>query len=793
MSPPGRAKGEYQSAQREGTPVSLIGASVPRLEDEPLLRGKGRFIDDLHMPGMLEAAFVRSPYAHALVLAIRKDAALAIEGVHAVLVRDDLLPYLRNEYMVVGLPSKDYKQDLNRPALPADEAVHVGQPVAMVIADNRYIAEDAAALVEVDWGPLAAVGDCKAALSADAPKAHRGSPHNLLAEFIMGYGDVDARFAAAKHVFKEQYWQHRGGSHSIECRGTVAVHDGNDGRLTVWTSTQMPHAAQRILCDMLGFDENAVRVVTPDVGGGFGPKLVFYPEDVCVAIGAMIMGRPVKWIEDRLEHFVATTQERDQYWEAEAAVDADGRLLAIRGEVIHDHGAYTARGVNLPYNSAEQIAIGYELPAYRMKVRVALTNKVAVTPVRGAGHPQGVFVMERLLDRIARELKLDRAEVRRRNLVPANKMPYQTGVKSRGGIAIVLDSGDYPRCQEDALVRAGWSDFPPRQAEARKAGRYLGIGIGNFVKGTGRGPFETVTVRIGPSGRILVHTGAAAMGQSTKTMLAQIVCEQLGGDMTNITVVAGDTGTVATGMGGSNSRQAVLAGSSAHTASVKVRNKLIKVASHLLEVGEQDLEIEGRSVLVKGADIKVDFAKVAGAVAGTAGYSLPGGVEPGLEATDSVVIDSMTYANGTAVAEVEVDIETGAVHIVKLVFVHDCGRILHPMIVEGQLLGGIAHGIGNALFEWMRYDDDGQPLCGTLADYLLVTATEMPSIELAHHESPTPLNPLGIKGVGECGVIPIAPAVISAVEDALAPFGARITRTPITPSDIVAMVTPRKT
>ncbi|MEO8751049.1 MAG: xanthine dehydrogenase family protein molybdopterin-binding subunit [Casimicrobiaceae bacterium] len=782
-----------RSAQREGAPVSLIGASVPRLEDEPLLRGKGRFIDDLHMPGMLEAAFVRSPYAHAVVRAIRKDAALALEGVHAVIVRDDLLPYLSNEYMVVGLPSKDYKQHLNRPTLPADEAVHVGQPVAMVIADNRYIAEDASALVEVDWGPQAAVGDCKAALSADAPKAHRGSPHNLLAEFTIGYGDVDARFAAAAHVFKEQYWQHRGGSHSIECRGTVAVHDGNDGRLTVWTSTQMPHAAQRILCDMLGFDENAVRVVTPDVGGGFGPKLVFYPEDVCVAIGAMIMGRPVKWIEDRLEHFVATTQERDQYWEAEVAVDADGRLLAIRGEVIHDHGAYTARGVNLPYNSAEQIAIGYELPAYRMKVRVALTNKVAVTPVRGAGHPQGVFVMERLLDRIARELKLDRAEVRRRNLVPAHKMPYQTGVKSRGGMAIVLDSGDYPSCQQDALERAGWSDFPRRQADALKAGRYLGIGIGNFVKGTGRGPFETVTVRIGPSGRILVHTGAAAMGQSTKTMLAQIVCEQLGGDMTNITVVAGDTGTVATGMGGSNSRQAVLAGTSAHTASLKVRNKLIKVASHLLEVGEQDLEIEGRTVLVKGADIRVDFAKVASAVAGTAGYSLPGGVEPGLEATDSVVIDPMTYANGTAVAEVEVDIETGAVRIVKLVFVHDCGRILHPMIVEGQLIGGIAHGIGNALFEWMRYDDDGQPLCGTLADYLLVTATEMPTIELAHHQSPTPLNPLGIKGVGECGVIPIAPAVISAVEDALAPFGARITRTPITPSDIVAMVTARKT
>ena len=770
--------------------MKLIGASVPRLEDEPLLRGNGRFIDDLHMPAMLEAAFVRSPHAHALVSAIRKDVALALKGVHAVLTREDLLPYLRNEHLVVGLPSKDYQQDLNRPALPADEVVHVGQPVAMVIADNRYIAEDAAGLVEVDWTPLAAVGDCKAALSAHAPKAHRRSPHNVLAEFIIGYGDVDTRFAAAKHVFKEQYWQHRGGSHSIECRGTVATHDENDGRLTVWTSTQMPHAAQRVLCDMLGFDEDAVRVVTPDVGGGFGPKLVFYPEDVCVAVAAMICRRPVKWIEDRLEHFVATTQERDQHWDVEVAVDGDGRLLAIRGEVIHDHGAYTARGVNLPYNSAEQIALGYELPAYRMNVRVALTNKVPVTPVRGAGHPQGVFVMERLLDRIARELKLDRSEVRRRNLVPAHKMPYQTGVKNRGGMAVVLDSGDYPRCQQDALERAGWSDFPRRQAEARKAGRYLGIGLANFVKGTGRGPFETVTVRIGPSGRILVHTGAAAMGQSTKTMLAQIVSEQLGGDMANVTVVAGDTGTVATGMGGSNSRQAVLAGTSAHAASLKVRRKLIKVASHLLEAAEQDLDIEGHSVLVKGvADIRVDFAKVASAVAGTAGYSLPGGVEPGLEATDSVVIDPMTYANGTAVAEVEVDIETGAVRVVKLVFVHDCGRILHPMIVEGQLIGGIAHGIGNALFEWMRYDDDGQPLVGTLADYLLVTATEMPRVELAHHESLTPLNPLGIKGVGECGVIPIAPAVISAVEDALAPFGARITRTPITPGDVVALVT----
>ena len=297
--------------------MSLIGTSVPRLEDEPLLRGNGRFIDDLHMPGMLEAAFVRSPHAHALVRGVRRDAALALKGVHAVLLRDDLLPHLRNEFMVVGLPSKDYKQDLNRPALIGDEAVHVGQPVAMVVAENRYIAEDAAALVEVDWEALPAAADCKAALAAGAPTVHRRSPHNLLAEFPMGYGDVDAAFASAKHVFKESFWQHRGGSHSIECRGTIAACDPHDERLTVWTSTQMPHAALRVLCDMLGRDEDSVRVVTPDVGGGFGPKLVFYPEDICVALGAIILGRPVKWIEDRLEHFVATTQERDQYWNVE--------------------------------------------------------------------------------------------------------------------------------------------------------------------------------------------------------------------------------------------------------------------------------------------------------------------------------------------------------------------------------------------------------------------------------------------------------------------------------------------
>jgi carbon-monoxide dehydrogenase large subunit len=767
----------------------VFGQRVGRLEDADLLRGRGRFIDDIRLPDMLEAAFVRSPHGHAAIRGIDKTAALTHPGVHAVFTLADLRPHLQTERLVVALPSKSYKQDRNRPILAGDEVVHVGEPVAIVVADNRYLAEDAAALVDVGYDSLPVASDCRAALADGAPRVHRNAPHNLLAEFDTGFGDVDGAFARAKHVFRESIWQHRGGGHSIECRGAVAVHDATEDRLTLWSSTQMPHAAQRYLCDLLGRDENRVRVVTPDVGGGFGPKLVFYPEDVVTALAALLTGRPVKWIEDRREHFVATTQERDQYWEVEIAVDAEARILGIRGTLIHDHGAYTARGINLPQNSAETVTLQYQVPAYRMNVRVALTNKVPVTPVRGAGHPQGTFVMERLLDRVARELQLDRAEVRRRNLIPASRMPYTTQLKARGGMPVVLDSGDYPKCQQDALARAGWDDFPARQAAAREAGRYLGIGMANFCKGTGRGPFEAVTVRIGPSGKVHVYSGAAAMGQGTCTMLAQIVAEQLGGALENVTVTTGDTAAISMGLGGSNSRQAVIAGSSAHVAALKVREKAFKIAGHLLEASEQDLEIEGDRIRVKGvSEMQVGLGDIARTVAGTAGFTLPGGVTPGLEATEHLVINDMTHANGTAVVEVEVDIETGAVGIRKFVAVHDCGRMINPMLVDGQILGGTAHGIGNALFEWMGYDENAQPVTTNLGEYLLVSATEMPHVEIVHHESPTPLNPLGVKGIGECGVIPVTAAVMSAIEDALAPFGVHIAQSPLSPAQLLALI-----
>ena len=767
----------------------LIGRSVPRLEDPALLRGQGRFIDDIRLPDQLEAAFVRSPHGHAAIRAIDKAAALALPGVHAVLTLDDLRPHLRIDRLAVGLPSPSYRQERNRPALAADEVVHVGEPVAIVVAADRYIAEDAAALVAVDYEPLPAVGDCRAALGPDAPPVHRGAAHNLLAEFDMGYGDVSGAFAGAAHVLRESIWQHRGGGHSIECRGTVARYEPTEALLTVWTSTQTPHAAQRLLCDMLGRDEGQVRVITPDVGGGFGPKLVFYQEDVAVAVAALTLGRPVKWIEDRREHFVATTQERDQYWDVEIALDPEGRIRGVRGALIHDHGAYTARGTNLPYESAQTVTLAYAVPAYRLDVKLALTNKVPVTPVRGAGQPQGAFVMERLLDRAAQALGLDRAEIRRRNLIAPEQMPHTKPLKTRGGRAVVLDSGDYPACQQDALTRADWDGFPARQRAARAAGRHLGIGLANFVKGTGRGPFEPVTVRVGASGRVQVQTGAAAMGQSTKTMLAQIVADALGGDMANLTVTAGDTAAIANGIGGFNSRQAVMAGSSAHVAAARLRDKLLAAAGHLLEVAPQDLEIVGDRVRVRGAPaLGISFGELARALGGTPGFGLPGGLAPGLEATGQVVIDDMAYANGSAVAEIEVDVETGAVTVLKLVLAHDAGLILHPLIVDGQIVGGVAHGIGNTLFEWMGFDDNCQPTTTNLGEYLLITATEMPRVDVLHRESPSPLNPLGVKGVGECGVVPTAAAIVSAIEDALAPFGVRIAQTPIRPAEIIALI-----
>jgi aerobic carbon-monoxide dehydrogenase large subunit len=739
---------------------------------------------------MLHASFVRSPHAHAKIATIDATDAQRLPGVLAVFTAGEIRSVVTTDRLVVALPDRTYKQQRDRPILAAEETVYVGEAIAMVIANDAYVAEDAAGMVKIEFELLDAVSDCRAALADNAPPVHSNGPDNLIAAFATSYGSVDAAFAGAAHVFREAYWLHRGCANSIECRGCIASYDALDDKITVWSSTQTPLVAARILAELLGREEASVRVVAPDVGGGFGPKLVFYPEEAAVAIAAIRLGRPVRWIEDRHEHFIATTQERDQYWGAEIALDTDGKILGVRGFLLHDHGAYTARGLTVPQGAIAALSLAYVVPTYRMDVKVALTNKVPVTPVRGAGQPQGVFVMERLLDRAARELNLDRAEIRRRNLVPADSMPFRKDFVSRGGVPIILDSGDYPACQAEALARAGWSEFPRRQREARGSGRYLGIGLANFVEATGRGPYEQVCVRVTNSGQIEVSTGAAAMGQSTKTMIAQIVAEQIGGVMERVFVTAGDSEKVTMGFGGFNSRQAVMAGTSAHAAAIKVREKILLVAAHLLEADASDLDIQDDHVVVKGAaGLRISLGQIARTMAGAPGFSLPGDLKPGLEATENVVMNAMTYGNGSAIAEVEVDINTAAVKVTRVVFVHDAGNIINPIIAEGQIAGGIAHGVGNALYEWMGYDNQGQPLTTTLADYLLITMSEMPALDLGYRETPTPLNPLGVKGIGESGVIPIPAAIASAVEDALSPFGVQIRQFPIRPKDLAEMLT----
>jgi carbon-monoxide dehydrogenase large subunit len=769
--------------------MKYVGQPVRRIEDRPLLTGGGKFLDDLRFPDMLEAAFVRSPHAHASIRAIDASAARAHPGVHAVLTLADLRPLLTSERLPLQFRTAQLPPDITPLVLADDEVAFVGEAVAVVLARTRYLAEDAAARVAVDYEPLPAVADCRRALAPDAPRAHRGRASNLMTEFRQSYGDVAGAFARAPRRAAVHLKQHRGGAHSIEGRGAIAAYDGNEDRLTLWSSTQLAHEVRAFLMALLRLDENRLRVVAPDVGGGFGAKFVMYPEEVTLAAACLLLRCPLKWVEDRREHFLAAVQERDQYWDLEVAFDDDGRLLGVRGEMIHDEGAYTPQGINLPYNASTALPGPYLLPAYELDVRVVETNKVATMPVRGAGYPEGAFAMERLLDRIADELALDRAEVRLRNLVPAERMPYVSPLRTRAGSPVALDSGDYPACQRMALAAIDHAGFAERQRRALSEGRYLGLGFGNGVKGTGRGPFESGTVRIGRSGRVSVYTGAMPMGQGIRTALAQICAEQLDVSPDHITVAAGDTAVIPYGQGGFASRQTITAGSAVHMAALAVREKVLTVAAHLLEVSTADLVLRDGRVEIAGAPGSgLSLREVAEAVSGVPGYPMPGKFEPGLEVMQSFLPNALTYGGGCHAVELEVDIETCGIRILRYVVVNDSGRLINPMIVEGQLVGGAAHGLGNALYEWMAYDDGAQPITTTFADYVMPGAVEVPRIEVTHAEFPSPLNPLGVKGVGESGCVPAAGAIISALESALKPLGIRIEEYPLTPARLFALI-----
>lgn len=767
----------------------LIGRSVPRVEDARLLRGQARYIDDIVLPDMLHAVFARSRSAHARIKIVNTAAAKALPGVHAVLLYADLRPLLTCGRIPLALAAAAVKFDAEPSCLVDNEACYVGEPIALVVADDRRTAEDAAALIEVDYDELPVVTDPYEGLQPGAPRARLDCPDNLTAEHNVRYGEVERGFATAAHCFSERFRMDKGGGFSIEPRGVIARYDANEDLLTVWDGTQTPHRAKTVMAQTLGLLEHQVRVVAPDVGGGFGPKAVFHPEEIAIPAAALLLRRPIKWIEDRLESFTATVQERRQIWDVEAAFDAEGKLGGIRGRIYHDHGANVPYGVALPYNGITNMIGPYVLPALHLVALLCLTNMVPVAPTRGAGRPQGTFVMERILDRIAKTLDLTRDEVRRRNLIPPEKMPYATPTKQRDGSVMTYDSGDYPECQRRALKAAHWDTFETRRAAAACEGRLLGIGLANYVEGTGRGPFESGAIRIGASGQIVVSTGATAQGQGTKTMLAQLAASVFGVAADRVHVVDGDTAATSLGLGAFASRQAVTAGNAVYLAAQNVADKAKAAASLMLEAAPEDLELKDGEVRVAGVPkLKKSLAEIARALGGLPGFALPGNMNPGLAAAVDYQPAGMTYTNGTHIAEAEVNPISGAVKILRYTVVHDCGRMINPMMVEGQVCGGVVHGIGATLFELMRFDETGQPLTGTLADYLLPTADVVPRIGIHHMESPSPLNPLGVKGAAESGTIGAPSVIVSAIEDALRPLDLRIAELPILPARLRALI-----
>lgn len=762
---------------------TYFGSRVPRREDPALLTGGGKFIADHTPPGTLHAAFVRSPMAHARVRSIDASAALALPGVHAVHTHHDLPGLTAGTRLPLHMPNAAIGRPHTQAPLADGEVCFAGEAVAVVVADNPYLAEDAAELVTVEYDELPVVADLTHAENGDH-RCHAGDEDNMAARWTVGFGDADRAFSRADHIVRSTLRPHRGGGHAMECRGVLAQPEPEGGRVTVYSGTQAPHLVKRSIMDVLRLRDDAVRVVAPaDVGGGFGPKVIVYPEEMVLPALALALGRPVKWIEDRREHFLCTTQERDQVWDVELALTKSGKLLGLRGSLSHDSGAYLPWGVVMPYISSTTVPGPYVLPAYQLSVTCWLTNTVPTTPVRGAGRPQAVFAMERLLDHAADELGLDRAEIRRRNLIPPDKMPYPVGLTFRDGKPVIYDSGDYPATLEAGLERADYPGFADRRARARAEGKLRGIGMAFYVEGTGLGPFEGASVRIQQDGRVLVETSAAPQGQSHQTVLAQLAADQLAVDIDDVDVVTGDTATLPMGIGTFASRVAVNAGSSVHTAALQVRQKLVSLAAAMLEASPEDVELADGTARVKGApNTAKTYAELARVAQGMPGFSMPAGHKAGLLADSYFSPKQSTYSHGFHVAEVEIDPETGQVSIPHYVVVHDCGKVINPMVVDGQIQGGLAHGVGNALLEAMNYDENGQPTTATFADYLLPEATDVPVADTVHLESPTDLNPLGIKGAGEGGTIPAAAAIVSALENAVAESGVRIEHHPVTPA-----------
>jgi carbon-monoxide dehydrogenase large subunit len=775
----------------------FVGRSMRRREDHRLLTGRGQFVADLVLPGMLHAVFVRSQHAHGRIRSIDVGDAAAMPGVVRVLTGEELQrlsPPVAGGQLSLPAKWRTHVQhaihDPQQPMLAVGKVRHVGEAVAVVVAESRDQALDAAERVAVDIEPLAAVVDAEAALAPGTAILHEEYATNLIGEFAVEKGEVAAALAAAPHRLQRRFYTHRYAGLPIECRGVVGAHDPRTDSVSIWSATQVVHSVRRAAAGFLQLPEARVRCVALDVGGGFGTKGHVYPEDLLVPFLARLVGRPVRWIEERQEHLLCSCHSRDQLHEVEVGFDSEGNVLAFRDTFLVDCGAWNPVGVAIAYNTAVHLPGPYRIKNFAATARIVATNKVPNAPYRGAGRPEAAFAMERSLDLIAQTLGLEPTEVRRRNMIHPQELPYAMGLAYRDGEPIVYDSGDFPGAMDKALQAiGGLPAFRQRQREARRLGRCLGLGVASYVEGTGVGPFESALVRIESNGSITVSSGACSQGQGMETIFAQVVADLWSVDPRDVAIALGDTSLIAIGFGTIASRSTVNLSAAIHFASERLRAKVFAIAGNMMECAPADLELRRGKVGVVGAPgLEVTLAAVAQAARPGWDHRRPAGVDAGLEETFYWEPPTVTWANATHLAQVEVDLASGAITIERYVVAHDCGVVINPMLVDGQVVGGTVQGLGGALLEEFVYDRQGQLLTGSLMDYALPRASDCPGVELLHQESPSPLNPLGVKGVGEGGAIAPPAALANAICDALAQFKVEINATPIKPEHIVRAI-----
>jgi carbon-monoxide dehydrogenase large subunit len=747
-----------------------IGKPLKRKEDPRLIQGISHYVDDLNLAGMHYAAFLRSPHAHANIRSVDLSKARHASGVVLALSGADIDGAIQPVPCAAQIPDM---KSAARPVLARDRVRFVGEAVAVVVASDRYAARDALDLIEVDYEPLTPIVNPEKAIAKGAAPLHAGHKDNVAFKWELEGGDLKAAFKSADKVIRQRIVNQRLIPVPIETRGVIADYQPGEGRLTVWSATQIPHLLRTQIASMLNFPETLVRVVAPEVGGGFGSKLNVYPEEALVAYLAIQLGKPVKWSESRRENFQATIHGRDQIDDFEVAVKRDGTILGLRCRVIADLGAYYQLLTPLiPTLTGLMMTGCYKIPAARMEITGVFTNKMATDAYRGAGRPEATYLIERVMDLVATELKKDPVEVRRKNFPEAKDFPYATPT------GLIYDSGDYEKALDMAVKVADYKKLRQEQAKLRKEGRYMGIGVSTYVEICGMGPssampaggWESATVRVEPTGRVSVMTGSSPHGQGQETTFAQMGADVLGIDPEQVQVVHGDTSIVPYGIGTFGSRATAVGGTAVYKSLQKVKEKLARIAAHIVGSDPERMVFADGKISAKESPKK----SVAFGQAVSAAYvakTLPADMEPGLEATTFFEPSNFTYPFGTHICVVEIDAETGDVKLVRYVAVDDCGNVLNPLLVEGQVQGGIVQSVGQALFEEAVYDEQGQLITGELMDYALPRASDLCWIETARTVTPTPVNPLGVKGVGEAGTIGATPALAGAVADALAPFG----------------------